>query len=366
MTRKKRRSAAKPAPVALGGVAVEDLPYPHVFYPNHYGTFFAFAKEAGGTPTVCACSQDAIENLLRLKKAEPEHPNSNPLRMAEFDSWFFPGALAENSLRGGAGGIESLRFADALCHRCNLVPPTMRYCHEMYGTRFIQHFGWYVNQSYLRVGVRPLTLQFLPDVCPPDLQRLITDAENLNRALADEQMRLNELIAGPPRPDIANDEVTYWHNVKMDEAEPFDKLRRKASQATRKATNTIENITREEFGFKKVGEAWVSETLLYQLVGRVFPGVDLKRHHRPEWLGGLELDIFIPSMRLAFEYQGQQHFHPIKAWGGEAALADLKERDRQKATLCKENGITLVEYVYSEPLTEAHLRDKLEQEGISQ
>lgn len=359
MTKKRRRAKVPPTPVALGGVVLEDLPYPHVYYPNHYGTFFAFAKEKNGPATLCACAQDPIENLLRLKRAEPEHPNSNPLRMAEFDSWFFPGALAKESLGNRAAGLDSLRFGDALCHRCNLVPPTMRYCHEMYGTLFIQHFGWYVNQSYLRLGVRPMTLQVLPDVCPPELQALIREAEDINGAYAAEYMRLQKQIAGPLRPDIAHDEVTYWHNVKLEEAEPMIALRRRASQATRKATKWIEDITRGEFGFKKVGEAWVGETLLAQLVARVLPGVEIKRHHRPAWLEGLELDIFVPSLHLALEYQGQQHFHPIKAWGGEASLADLKKRDRKKAARCERNGIRLIAYLYSEPLTEAHLRTRL-------
>lgn len=351
--------------VALGGaLAHEDLPYPHVHYPNHYGTFFAFSKEIGSAPCLCACAQDPIRNLLQLKAAEPDGLNSNPLRMATFDSWFFPDVIADASVELPDAGMELLNFEENLCHRCNLVPPTLRYCHEMYGTRFIQHFGWYVNQAYLRVGVMPITLQFLPDVCPDEVKDLILAAGAANRAYQQEEQRLTRIAQGPPRDDIADDEVTYWSNVKIEETEPFVALRREAAQATRRATKRIENIVRQEFGFRKVGEGWVSETLLFQLIRRAFPDQEVERHHRPPWLEGLELDVYVPELRLGFEYQGQQHSHPIKAWGGKTALEALQERDRKKANLCRLNGIHLVEVMYSEPLTEEHLRSRLVEEGI--
>lgn len=351
-------------PVALGGSVVEDLPSPHVYYPNHYGAFFAFSRRQGGSPTLCACAQNPIENLLQLKKAAPDALNSNPTRMALFDSWFFPDSIADASMKSPEAGLASLTFEPGLCHRCNLVPPTQRYCHEMYGGRFMQHFGWYVNQTYLRMGVRPMTSQYIPRVCPPEVRNLIQEAENLGQQLNDEEQRLTRLAQGPARADIVDDEVTYWRNVKLEEAAPFVELRRKASQAARRVTKRIENITRQEFGFRKVGEAWVSETLLFQLVARVFPSAKVERHHRPPWLEGLEIDIYLPEMNLGFEYQGQQHFHPIKAWGGEAALHALKGRDKRKAKICRNNDVLLVEFLYSEPLTETHLRSKLAGLGI--
>lgn len=71
---------------------------------------------------------------------------------------------------------------------------------------------------------------------------------------------------------------------------------------------------------------------------------------------GLELDVFVPSQNLAFEYQGQQHFHPIGLWGGAKGLEDLQERDKRKAKLCTMNGIDLIAIDYTEPLTENYIR----------
>jgi hypothetical protein len=235
----------------------------------------------------------------------------------------------------------------------------------MYGTRFIQHFGWYVNQEYLRLGVMPGSLRFLEDVCPPEFQKLIVRANELRQALQEEERRLMHIVSGPPRRDIAPGEIMYWRNVRQEEAQEMISLRRESARATRKVTKKIENIVREEFGFKKVGEAWVSETLLFQLVSRIFHDHDVVRHHRPEWLAGLELDIYVPSLDLAVEYQGQQHFHPVDAWGGEEALLDLRKRDKRKALICRERNIRLVAFHYTEPLTEEHVRLRIEEAGIN-
>lgn len=141
-------------------------------------------------------------------------------------------------------------------------------------------------------------------------------------------------------------------------------LRRKSAQATRAITKEIENIVRKEFGFRRVGEARVNETLLFQLVSRLFPGLEVLRHHHPEWLEGLELDIFLPSINLAFEYQGQQHFHPVDAWGGKEALVDLQKRDKRKLEICNLKGVDLIAVHCKEPLTLDHIRARIIDKGI--
>src|SRR5690348_8084601 len=46
-----------------------------------------------------------------------------------------------------------------------------------------------------------------------------------------------------------------------------------------------------------------------------------------------ELDIFIPSLHLAIEYQGAQHYHDVNAWADQRSHA---ERDQEKRKLCEE------------------------------
>jgi hypothetical protein len=114
----------------------------------------------------------------------------------------------------------------------------------------------------------------------------------------------------------------------------------------------IENMTRQEFGFRRIGEGWVCETLLFQSVRRLLPDCEVIRHYRPTCLNGLELDVYVPALNLAFEYQGQQHFHPVKAWGGLKSLGIQKSRDGTKIELCKKSGIRLVHVNYYDPLTD--------------
>lgn len=352
-------------PVSLGKTVQEDhLPFPVVHYPNHYGTFFAFSESNSSSVSLCACSEDAVHNLLRLKEARPTPNNTDPLRTATLDNWFFPSVVADLSLESESAIPDQIQFVQGLCHRCNLVTPELRYCHEMYGTEFIQHYGWYVNQAYLRLGIMPMSLQYLEDVCPQEYQDLINHANKINAQFRAEEERLQEIASGPARPDISSDEVTYWRNVRYEDAEEMIALRRDSVRATRAVTKEIENIVREEFGFKKVGEAWVNETLLFQLVSRIFPDLEVLRHHRPDWLDGLELDIYVPSMDLALEYQGQQHFHPIDAWGGEDALKELQKRDERKLQICDSKGIDLIAIHYKEPLTLNHIRTRIGNKGI--
>lgn len=58
----------------------------------------------------------------------------------------------------------------------------------------------------------------------------------------------------------------------------------------------------------------------------------------PQWL-----DFYIPSIKLAIEYNGEQHYRPIKNWGGEVGFEKAKERDAAKRRYCKSKGIVLVE-----------------------
>jgi hypothetical protein len=113
------------------------------------------------------------------------------------------------------------------------------------------------------------------------------------------------------------------------------------------------------FGHRKVGEGWTSETVLYHVMRSVFPEVTILRHHRPEWLGGLELDLFMVEPNIGVEYQGVQHFKPVKHWGGEDGLRRLRERDRRKKKLCEARGVILVCFYHDEPIADPLVRERL-------
>lgn len=126
------------------------------------------------------------------------------------------------------------------------------------------------------------------------------------------------------------------------------------------------NLTREELGFKKIGERFVSETELYRIIKAIFPNNKVIHHYKRKWLGKQEIDIFVPDLNLAIEYDGIQHFKPIKAWGGEEGLKKNIERDKLKEEKCKENNVILIRFTYKENdlLSENYVKSKLKDYGI--
>lgn len=120
-----------------------------------------------------------------------------------------------------------------------------------------------------------------------------------------------------------------------------------------------ENLLREHHGVPRIGEGWVSETTMYQLVKRFF--LDAVHHASPEWLKPQHLDVYVPSKAIAFEYQGVQHFEPVKRFGGEESFLSTKERDLRKKKKCEENGIVLIYWHYQEVIDEKTLIAKLKE-----
>jgi hypothetical protein len=82
------------------------------------------------------------------------------------------------------------------------------------------------------------------------------------------------------------------------------------------------------------------------------------------FLEGLEFDIYIPSMRLAIEYQGVQHFKPISRFGGEEAFIALQRRDARKRSLAARHKIRLYEWHYEKPISEKNVREIIEIHAI--
>ncbi len=333
----------------------EHLPWPIVHYSNFYGIFLAFSKTETDTPSLCACAEPAAINYLALRDPNPSL-NSDPLRMAPFDSFDFPKALSQGSLKNTSDPIKTVEFYPNICHRCNMATPSLLYCSPLYGGRFQQCYGWYINQTRLRMGIHPRSFSFLEDSCPPELKDLFKKSHEAWPELQQERERILELTRGPKREDIPDNEVTYWRNGRFEEVKRLKAFEKRSRDLGKKVTNMIENITRQEFGIRKIGDAWVSESILYQIICRIFPGEEILRHHHPDWLGGLEIDVYLPRLDLAFEYQGQQHFHAIRAWGGEKALQALKDRDLRKAKFCSERGTRLITIDYTESLTEENIR----------
>ena len=135
----------------------------------------------------------------------------------------------------------------------------------------------------------------LGDVCPNEFRDKIELASATSLEFKVAEKRLMKLAGGSDRSEISREETSYWANFTKGEAQLMISLRRKVEQTRRALTKKIENAVRHEFGFKNVGEGWISETLLYQIVRQILSSYELLRHHRPKWLNALELDIYPQS-----------------------------------------------------------------------
>lgn len=102
---------------------------------------------------------------------------------------------------------------------------------------------------------------------------------------------------------------------------------------------------------------WLSEFSLYLLVKSYYS--DTIYQYRSNWLGLQSLDIFIPSLNLAIEYQGEQHFHPVDLFGGAEQFQITQERDKRKRELCIQNNIKLIFWNYEESIDNSTLYAKL-------
>ena len=112
----------------------------------------------------------------------------------------------------------------------------------------------------------------------------------------------------------------------------------------------------------QVKTIWKGETALAELVKSIFP--DACREYSPSWLMDQRIDVFIPSLQVALEYHGEQHYEPVEYFGGKKGFLQTKERDQRKAKACKDAGIILIEWKHTEPINESNLKKKVQAFGI--
>lgn len=70
----------------------------------------------------------------------------------------------------------------------------------------------------------------------------------------------------------------------------------------------------------------------------------------------LPFDFYLPNHNLCIEYQGEQHYRPIKTWGGEEYFEKTLKRDQIKKDYCKNNKISLLEIKHDIPLDQVNDR----------
>jgi len=320
-------------------IVEELLPYPIVHYPGFYGIFFAFRKNKKSSLALCSCSRAAIVNYLSIILMHIENGfiddgirtdgfNTFQIGKLTLDSRF-PNALIKKFSKKGCTPEEilgRLNFQPKLCHECNGATPAYLYCPNAYGSSFKQNYGWYMNKLSLDYGVYDGNI-YLPELCPPEVLDLV---------------EIPMVVDG-----VINRNYYHWKNK--------EKTKKQRDGIER----AIENIVRQKYGHKQIGDAWTNETILYRIICSLFPSFVILRHYKPKFLRGLELDIYLPQIKLGIEYQGIQHYQPIEHWGGLESLEQLQERDAKKKRLCSCNKVRLIYFDYTEGLSNKFVSEKL-------
>ena len=104
---------------------------------------------------------------------------------------------------------------------------------------------------------------------------------------------------------------------------------------------------KKKISFESKGETECRRAI-EKITGKKFPKV------RPNFLmntvsgSNLELDCYNDEMKIAVEYNGEQHYNYIPYFhNNKDAFTNLKYRDEKKRLLCKKNGILLITVPYT-------------------
>lgn len=130
-----------------------------------------------------------------------------------------------------------------------------------------------------------------------------------------------------------------------------------ASEFFASAMVAAEEAFRRERSIPEIGRGWVSEVALLDLVRTIWPSAI--HQWRPPFLGLQSIDIHVPELNLAIEYQGQQHYEPIALFGGQEGFDLTCARDEKKRALLARHGVRLLEWRYDVPITRAELSARL-------
>ena len=318
-----------------GMTNIEELPLPIVLYPGFYGAYFGFKENNESDIYFCSCSKKSIENFIKFKLKD-KSVNADPERNFLLDSMYFPLDFVKNLIKKqiveDSSIIKYINFKDNLCHECNKITPSFRYCIPMYGGQFIQHYGWYVNKEFFEQGLDPINNEPFIDEIDKEIKDLIK---------------------------IKKSDLEFTTETSYEEQKIYYEKMKLLNKQNRQINKKIENKVRQKFGFKNIGEAWTNETLVYKYMQELFPDDEIIFHYRPKWLDGLEIDVFNNSKKIGIEYQGQQHFKPIDFWGGEEALLKTQERDVRKKEICKKKSVTLFYVNYWEEVSKDLILSKI-------
>lgn len=113
----------------------------------------------------------------------------------------------------------------------------------------------------------------------------------------------------------------------------------------------------------------VREGRLFKILEEIYPGEYYIRNGYYSFLVSpkkqpLQLDIYYPDLKIAFEHQGKQHSRYSKFFfKNKKQFEYLKTCDRLKKELCKKLGITLICIDYTKELSVEYIKMRIVKSG---
>lgn len=115
-----------------------------------------------------------------------------------------------------------------------------------------------------------------------------------------------------------------------------------------------------QLGLERKKIRYYREELMKYFLDQLLPEEERQDNIRPDFLEGLEYDRYYPNLKLAFEYNGIQHYEPMSDSGeSQIAFEKQQERDQYKRELSETNDIHLIVIRYDEDLTLDLIRNRL-------
>ncbi len=145
-----------------------------------------------------------------------------------------------------------------------------------------------------------------------------------------------------------SDNREWLEIVLRDHLPVFDRAQWTSRDSAIGAMHRAYLFLRERFNEMRRDERWISEAQLGDALAMLFGKAEVQRHARPLWLNPQHLDYFVRRHALAIEYMGAQHYLPIKMFGGQRALEEIRARDSRKRNLCVRMGVTLIYVTHEE------------------
>lgn len=95
-------------------------------------------------------------------------------------------------------------------------------------------------------------------------------------------------------------------------------------------------------------KVWKTQEKIFNALKLNFPNENWIWEYKPEWLKPQSVDIFNERVHLAIEYNGEQHYIPVKRFGGTIGHNKCVQRDNKKKDILNKHGCILYTIAYNE------------------